>query len=144
MGEIGSGQTPGEGRVRKLGGGRPTLTDTDATLLEDLKALVVGDARGDRESPPLWTAKSVRMLGGALGEQGHAVSHQTVAKLLRGLGYSLQSNRKMLEGASHRDRDAQFEHINATVAAAQAAAQPTISVEHQEEGADRRLQQRRP
>jgi hypothetical protein len=77
-----------------------------------------------------------------LGEQGHAVSHETVAKLLRGLGYSLQSNRKMLEGASHRDRDAQFEH-NATVAAAQAAAQPTISVEHQE-GADRRLQQRRP
>jgi hypothetical protein len=48
----------------QAGGGRPTLTDTDATLLKDLKALVVGDARGDRESPPLWTAKSVRMLGG--------------------------------------------------------------------------------
>ena len=77
----------------------------------------------------LWTAKSVRMLAGSLREQGHAVSHETVAKLLRGLGYSLQSNRKMLEGASHPDRDAQFAHINATVAAAQATAQPTISVD---------------
>jgi len=129
MGEIRSGQTPGEGRVRKPGGGRPALTETDATLLADLKALVAGDARGDPESPLLWTAKSVRMLAGSLREQGHAVSHETVAKLLRGLGYSLQSNRKMLEGASHPDRDAQFAHINATVAAAQATAQPTISVD---------------
>jgi transposase len=129
MSEIRSGQTPGEGRVRKRGGGRPPLTDTDATLLNDLKALVAGDARGDPESPLLWTAKSVRMLARALREQGHAVSHETVAKLLRGLGYSLQSNRKMLEGASHPDRDAQFAHINATVAAAQTAGQPTISVD---------------
>jgi transposase len=121
--------TIAKGRVRKPGGGRPALTDTDATLLKDLKALVAGDARGDPESPLLWTAKSVRMLAGVLREQGHTVSHETVAKLLRGLGYSLQSNRKMLEGASHPDRDAQFEHINATVAAAQAAGQPTISVD---------------
>ena len=129
MSEIRSGVTPGEGRIRKPGGGRPALTDTDATLLKDLKALVVGDARGDPESPLLWTAKSVRMLAGALREQGHAVSHETVAKLLRGLGYSLQANRKTLEGASHPDRDAQFAHINATVAAAQTAGQPTISVD---------------
>jgi transposase len=129
MGEIRSGQTPGAGRVRKPGGGRRALTDSDVTLLGDLRALVAGDARGDPESPLLWTAKSVRMIARALREQGHAVSHETVAKLLRGLGYSLQSNRKMLEGASHPDRDAQFQHINATVAAAQANGQPTISVD---------------
>jgi transposase len=129
MGEIRSGQTPGAGRVRKPGGGRPALTDSDVTLLGDLKALVAGDARGDPVSPLLWTAKSVRMLARALREQGHRVSHETVAKLLRGLGYSLQSNRKMLEGSSHPDRDAQFQHINATVSAAQANGQPTISVD---------------
>jgi transposase len=129
MGEIRSGQTPGAGRVRKPGGGRPALTDSDVTLLGDLKALVTGDARGDPESPLLWTAKSVRVLARALREQGHVVSHETVAKLLRGLGYSLQSNRKMLEGSSHPDRDAQFGHINATIAAAQANGQPTISVD---------------
>ena len=35
----------------------------------------------------------------------------TVAKLLGLLGYSLQANVKTREGASHPDRDAQFEHI---------------------------------
>ena len=129
MGEIRDGVTPGEGRVRKPGGGRPALTSGDPTLLEDLRALVADDARGDPESPLLWTAKSVRALARALRGQGHQVSHETVAKLLRGLGYSLQANRKMLEGASHPDRDAQFEHINAVVAAAQAAKQPAISVD---------------
>jgi hypothetical protein len=98
-------------------------------LLKDLKALVADDARGDRESPLLWTAKSVRTLAGALREMGHRVSHETVAKLLRSSGYSLQANRKTLEGASHPDRDAQFGHINETVKAALAAGEPAISVD---------------
>ena len=129
MREIASGETLGGGRVRKAGGGRRPLTQTDPTLLEGLEALVGGDARGDPESPLLWTAKSVRVLAGALREQGHRVSHETVAKLLRQLGYSLQANRKTKEGASHPDRDAQFGHINATAAAAIGAGQPVISVD---------------
>jgi transposase len=129
MGEVRAGETIEAGRVRKRGGGRKRLTVTDQTLLEDLEALVADEARGDPESPLLWTAKSVRALARALREKGHRVSHETVAKLLRDLGYSLQSNRKALEGASHPDRDAQFEHINASVAAAQAQGQPTVSVD---------------
>jgi transposase len=129
MREIRVGETLEGGRVRKVGGGRRPLSETDATLLTDLKALVADDARGDPESPLLWTAKSVRTLAGALGEQGHRVSHETVAKLLRQLGYSLQANRKMTEGASHLDRDAQFGHINQTVKSALAAGQPAISVD---------------
>jgi transposase len=129
MREIRSGDTAGPGRVRRPGGGRPKLIETDLTLVKDLEALVGDEARGDPESPLLWTAKSVRMLAGALREMGHRVSHETVAKLLRGLGYSLQSNRKTLEGASHPDRDAQFRHVNQAVAAAHAAGQPAISVD---------------
>jgi transposase len=129
MREIRSGETLGPGRVRRPGGGRRALTDADPTLLSDLEALVAGETRGDPESPLLWTAKSVRMLAGALRETGHRVSHETVAKLLRGLGYSLQANRKTLEGASHPDRDAQFRHINQAVTDAQAAGQPAISVD---------------
>lgn len=129
MREVRAGESIEPGRVRAAGGGRPRLAESDRTLLEHLEALVAGDSRGDPESPLLWTAKSVRVLAGELRKQGHQVSHETVAQLLRGLGYSLQANRKMLEGASHPDRDAQFEHINATVAAAQAAGQPTISVD---------------
>ncbi|MCA1681105.1 MAG: ISAzo13 family transposase [Actinobacteria bacterium] len=129
MREVRSAETIEAGRVRGAGGGRRPLTQSDPTLLNDLESLVADDARGDPESPLLWTAKSVRALTRALREKGHQVSHETVAKLLRGLGYSLQANRKTLEGASHPDRDAQFAHINATVTAAQAAGQPTISVD---------------
>jgi len=117
------------GRVRRAGGGRRALIESDPTLLVDLEGLVADEARGDPESPLLWTAKSVRTLAGALRDQGHRVSHETVAKLLRSLGYSLQANRKMTEGASHPDRDAQFRHINATVAAALEAGEPAISVD---------------
>jgi transposase len=129
MREIQAGETIEAGRVRRVGGGRRPLTETDPTLLKDLKALVADEARGDPESPLLWTAKSVRTLAGALREQGHRVSHETVAKLLRALGYSLQANRKMTEGASHPDRDAQFGHINETVKLALAAGEPAISVD---------------
>jgi len=129
MREIGAGETLEAGRVRRAGGGRRPLIESDATLLSDLEALVAGEARGDPESPLLWTAKSLRTLAGALGGQGHRVSHETVAKLLRSLGYSLQANRKVTEGASHPDRDAQFSHINATVAATLDRGEPAISVD---------------
>ena len=129
MREIESGETLGAGRVRRAGGGRRALSETDPTLVADLEALVADEARGDPESPLRWTAKSVRTLAAALREQGHPVSHETVAKLLRRSGYSLQSNRKTKEGASHPDRDAQFGHINATAAAAINAGEPVISVD---------------
>ena len=42
-------------------------------------------------------------------------------------GLSRQSNRKAEEGSKHPDRNAQFEHINAKVIAAQARHQPVLS-----------------
>ncbi len=129
MREARAGESIEPGRVRARGGGPKALVQSDPTLLSDLERLVRDEARGDPQSPLLWTAKSVRALARALRDQGHRVSHETVAKLLRQLGYSLQGNRKTKEGASHPDRDAQFRHINETVAAALAAGQPTVSVD---------------
>jgi hypothetical protein len=60
---------------------------------------------------------------------GHCVSHQTVYHLLQETGYSLQANRKDIEGASHPDRDAQFRHINAQVQDFAGRGQPVISVD---------------
>jgi hypothetical protein len=127
--ELASGERLPVGRVRRAGAGRKALTESDPTLLLDLKALVEADTRGDPESPLLWTAKGVRQLAAALRELGHQVHFATVAKLLRGLGYSLQANRKTKEGASHPDRDAQFAHINQTVKDALDAGEPAISVD---------------
>jgi hypothetical protein len=116
-------------RVRRKGGGRPSLVATDATLLADLKALVEPATRGDPMAPLLWTAKSLRNLAAGLCELGHSISHNVVADLLRGMGYSLQANRKTLEGSHNPDRDAQFSYINDQVKGALAASQPAISVD---------------
>jgi hypothetical protein len=52
-----------------------------------------------------------------------------VAQLLNTAGYSLQGNRKTLEGSAHPDRNTQFEHINAKVKRFQQRGQPVISVD---------------
>ena len=116
-------------RIRRPGAGRKTAISKDPTLLQDLETLVEPTTRGDPESPLRWTGKSVRRLAQALQAQGHQVSRTLVAGLLNDAGYSLQGNRKTKEGESHPDRDAQFGHINAQVAAALAEKQPVISVD---------------
>jgi hypothetical protein len=116
-------------RVRRKGGGRRPLVVTDPNLLADLKELVEPSTRGDPMAPLLWTAKSLRKLAGGLRELGHRICHNVVADLLRDMGYSLQANRKTLEGANHPDRDAQFGYINAQVKQALAVGEPAISVD---------------
>jgi Rhodopirellula transposase DDE domain len=116
-------------RVRLPGAGRPFLGDADPTLVRDLEALVEPTTRGDPQSPLRWTCKSTRKLAEELQRRGHHVSHQTVAALLHDLDYSLQANRKTREGASHPDRNAQFEHLNARVRAFQRRGQPVVSVD---------------
>jgi transposase len=129
MREIDSGERLAGGRVRRRGGGRKRIAETDPELIVALERLVAEDCRGDPMPVLLWTSKSVRKLAGELREQGHEVHFTTVAALLRSLGYSLQSNRKSLEGAQHPDRDAQFRLINERVGAAIAAGEPAISID---------------
>jgi len=127
--EAASGETLDAGRVRARGAGRKALSEIDPGLLEALEGLVRDEARGDPESPLLWTAKSVRHLARALREQGHEIHFTSVPKYLRALDFSMQGNRKTKEGSRHPDRDAQFRHINQTVKRALDAGQPTISVD---------------
>ena len=118
------------GRVRREGGGGKFLIELDPTLLTDLKSLVEPVTLGDPERVLLWVSKSREKLVDALVAKGHEISPNTVAKLLADeLGFSRQVNRKSEEGTTHPDRNAQFEHINAAVLAAQAAGQPVISVD---------------
>lgn len=127
--DLSSGEGLVPTRTRRAGGGRKRATALDATLLQDLDALVEPTAPGDPDSPLRWTCLSARTLAVALDGLGHAVSHTVVAELLHGLGYSLQGNVKTREGRQHADRDAQFRYIARRVRAAQRAQQPTISVD---------------
>ena len=120
---------PVASRLRNPGGGRKQLSESDPQLFASLEWLIDPTTRGDPMSPLRWTCKSTHELAQTLTEQGHALSPRTVGRLLNAAGYSLQGNRKTKEGATHPDRNAQFEHINATVKRFQRRAQPVISVD---------------
>jgi hypothetical protein len=93
-------------RVRRPGAGRKKLEESNPGVREALERLVEPASRGDPQSPLRWTCKSLMQLAHELSAQGHAISHVSVGVLLKDMGYSLQSNRKTLEGASHPDRNA--------------------------------------
>jgi hypothetical protein len=127
--EISSGTLLPEGRIRRPGGGRKSNVEHQPKLPEQLETLVEPLTRGDPESPLRWTCKSTRRLSQELAKLGYVASSRLVAALLRRMGYSLQGNRKTLEGKQHPDRNAQFEHINTRVTAAMRGGQPVISVD---------------
>ncbi|MCA1844154.1 MAG: ISAzo13 family transposase [Actinobacteria bacterium] len=116
-------------RLRRPGGGRKRRTETDPDLLPALERLLDPVTRGDPGSPLRWVCKSTTRLAKELTREGHPLSPSTVGRVLKAEGYSLQSNRKMKEGASHPDRNAQFAHINETVKEFQRRGQPVISVD---------------
>lgn len=116
-------------RIRKVGGGRKPTVNNDENIKIALKKLVEPTTLGDPESPLLWTCKSLRQLQKELQTQGFLVSHTSVGKLLKDMGYSLQGNQKTLEGSQHPDRNDQFEFINSRIKNAIADGQPVISVD---------------
>ena len=118
-----------EERIRRPGGGRQKLILRDPKLPGLLESFVEPLTRGDPESPLRWTCKSTRTLARELTKQKHPISHEKVAQLLRGMQYSLQSNRKTEEGDDHPDRDAQFKHINTAVKRCLKQGVPVISVD---------------
>ncbi len=115
--------------IRRAGAGRKRHIETQPELLAALDALVEPLARGDPESPLRWSCKSLRRLQAELKGQGFEVSHRVVGDLLREAEYSLQGNRKTVEGKQHPDRNAQFEFIAAAVKSAHRRKQPAISVD---------------
>lgn len=126
--ELESGAAPLD-RVRRPGGGRKPAAVADPGLVPALLGLVEPTRRGDPESALCWTTLSVRKLAAELTGLGHRVSQETVAKLLREQGFSLQGNTKQVEGSQHPDRDAQFSYLNDQAEQCLASGDPVISVD---------------
>ncbi len=118
-----------KGKVRRVGGGRRAIAEVDPGLIAELERLVEPATLGDPMRPLIWVSKSMKKLAETLTATGHPISADAVHKELIKLGFSRQFNRKSEEGSKHPDRDAQFEHINAKVVAAQANRQPVVSVD---------------
>src|SRR5436190_21023200 len=124
--EAGALYQPGE-RIRKQGGGRKKSPAKDATLRADLEEML--EPKGDPENLVRWTSKSVSKLRQALMSQGHHLGETAIRRMLHEMGFSLKANKKRIEGASHADRDAQFQHINRSSKAFVAKGKPVISVD---------------
>ncbi len=127
--ELESGRSVPAGRVRRPGGGRKPLTETDPGLVAALLGLVADSTRGDPQSPLVWTTKSVANLARELAALGHRASPQSVWRLLHEQGFSTQANAKVTEGKRHPDRDAQFGYLAGQAARHLADGQPVISVD---------------
>ena len=115
------------GRIRVSGAGRKPLTETDLTLVSDLEKLL--EPKGDPMSPIRWTTKSLAHLESALALDGHHISYRTVGRILKDQGFSLQANKKNIEGISHPDLDDQFKLLNATVKDFLGSGDPVISTD---------------
>jgi hypothetical protein len=117
------------GRQRRPGAGRKRREREQPDILKALDALVEPDSRGDPMSPLRWTCKSTRSLAAELNSRGFVISSVKVGELLKLQGYSLQSNRKTVEGKRHPDRDAQFRFIAKRVRACGRRGEPAISID---------------
>jgi len=120
---------PGEGRVRRVGGGRKKVEGVDPGVRDGLAKILEETTAGDPRSQLRWTSKSTRTMAEELTRLGHPVSWVTVARCLDDMGYSLQANRKSKEGPQHANRDAQFRYINRQVKAWLGTGDPVISVD---------------
>ena len=124
-----SDKATGARRIRRTGGGRKSVVETDPQIGEALESLIEPATRGDPDSALKWTCKSTRRLSQELQQHGHLIGPTSVRSLLHDLDYSLQANRKTREGIDHPDRDEQFSYINERVKMFLRSRQPAISVD---------------
>jgi hypothetical protein len=125
--ELESAERLPKGKVREDGGGRKKLTETDLSLVADLEKVV--DTKGDPMTFVKYTTKSLANITGELNGQNHQIKKSAVDNLLHKLGYSLKPNKKNIEGKSHIDRDAQFQHINSKCALFESNNNPILSID---------------
>jgi len=117
------------GRVRRDGGGRKRIEETDPEIKKLIVGIVEETTAGDPMSLLRWTSKSTRTISEELSRRGHPTAAMTVARCLADLGYSLQANVKTKEGPQHAERDAQFRYLNRLVKGYIKAGDPVISVD---------------
>ena len=87
------------------------------------------ETAGDPLSGLKWTRRTTAKIAAELGALGIDICARTVARLLKALGFSLRVNHKKLAGASHPNRDDQFQCITALRERCAAENTPVISVD---------------
>lgn len=118
------------GKIRRRGGGRNFVESDYPNIEERIRRIIDAKTYGDPMRVLSYTTESLRKIQKELEKYSIFVSHVTVGKILKFMGYSKQVNQKLLQlSEPHPDRNAQFEHINKTAAAFLIEGEPVISVD---------------
>ena len=101
-------------RLRAPGGGRKSLETSMPDLDKHILQIVDGSTYGNPEKVLSYTTMSLRTIQQLLHDNyGENISFRSVGSILERLGYSKQTNQKMLQvGDPHPDRNEQFEFID--------------------------------
>jgi Rhodopirellula transposase DDE domain len=116
-------------RVRMPGGGRKLIEEVDPGFAQALEGIMAENTAGDPMGHLRWTNKSTGRIAEELTRLGHPTSDETVRRKLVEMGYSLQANRRSLEGSSPAARDQQFRYINRLVKRFLRESNPVLSVD---------------
>jgi len=119
------------GKVRKKGGGPKWLEEKYPDIQERVREIVDASTYGNPEKVLSWTTESLRSIQKTLAEKYSInASYVTVGAILEDMGYSKQTNQKMMQvGEPHPDRNDQFEFINKKAKEFIEIGEPVISVD---------------
>jgi hypothetical protein len=132
--ELNQPSGPEAARIRRAGGGRKPVSETDRAIVRDLDSLFEPRGRDPSTTPLRWTPKSIRELARELCRMHHPVSPPTVARLLEVSGYNPYDSRPAPRKTDLSERVAQIEFVSARISAQLRARQPVIFVEVKEGG----------
>jgi len=116
-------------RIRRPGAGRKRIEERNPEILKVLKEIMDETTAGDPMSLLKWTSKSTYQIKDQLQRLGYSITEDTVGRMLKEMGYSLQANVKVKEGGTHKDRDSQFRYINDLAKEFMGWGDPVISID---------------
>ena len=118
-----------KGRLRKEGGGRKKIADKYPEVKKDIENILEENTAGDPMSKLKWTNKSTYTIADELKNKSKNISEDSIGRIIKQLGYSLQANIKSKESGSSEERDSQFRYINEQVKLFEKKNMPVISVD---------------
>jgi hypothetical protein len=116
-------------RVRRPGGGRKFTEQKDPTIITALEQMLKDEVAGDPMTEQKWTRSSLSRLSAKLADEGHQASSNTVARLLKKMGFSLKANKRKHRMSGCPDRDEQFKYIASQKQQFITAGLPIISID---------------
>ncbi len=116
-------------RIRKEGAGRKKITDKNPEVKREIENILEENTAGDPMSKLKWTNKSTYTIADELKKMNKNISEDSIGRIIKQLGYSLQANIKSKESGSSEERDSQFRYINEQVKIFAKKDIPVISVD---------------